>query len=953
MGSGAASLKVDGDKLPETQASPQCPPDAGTGGSVAASSSTAKVHHDSSAEPMHMSGRMSSKGSTNACSGSRENRGIRKTERHSVVAIGTSVCHTGSTDSIVALPTPTVQREAKKKPIDAKTRDFLRKILRKHFVFMTLQESEFDAVIDALGSIQLNSGEVVFAQGEKGDSCYFIQSGVYSVSIDGKDLKRLGENETFGELALLYHMARSATITCVEAGELWQMDSASFRGCIEKLSSTQHARAETFLKSDHNFSGLPAADIRLLARACSLQQFSDGDEILREGEAGNWMFVIISGKVVPTDPRLSELFERAGSILGSQGLIYGRPQPCGARAKGSVTCLSLARTSLGKLTDRIEDVLRRCAFKDVLSSLPKKANEQEFFRCLSEEEQHRLVSTAEDAVFDPREILVVPGDPAQLLVVIEGEVAVLPSLKLPVREDRDVLKVDNKEDITTSAQRVLTDGMGWGIHPELLDGVPMSAFTIARTRVRVHRITYNSALAALGDSIANIARMNDIKKVLSDIFLFKNLNREQIDRVVRRLQQCRFSAGEVIVRQGDPAQHFFLIQSGTIVVKKGEVVLRTLGRWDYFGERGLLLSELRSASCLALEESICLSLDDGTFFDIVGMFRKELERRMHLQDLNIAISDLKCKAVVGRGTFGVVRLVYPKAKEQTLYALKCVKKFHVVKNNQEKAIVMERDVNAQCYHPCIVQFIKTFQDKHSIYFLTEFLGGGDMFFALREIGALTKLQSQFFSGSICLALEYLHGRGIMHRDLKPENVLLDFEGTAKLVDFGCCKQEIRTTTIIGTPEYMAPEVISGKGYTCIIDWWSLGVMIHEFIVGPLPFGADTDDQMAIFRSILHDELVIPGYVKDLDAAALVLGMLTKDPERRIASGTTGAKEIKEHPYYRGFNWDALAGGFFEPPWKPNVEALMKNWEPPDGEIMDHVSKEKVTFGRGMEWARSF
>ena len=113
----------------------------------------------------------------------------------------------------------------------------------------------------------------------------------------------------------------------------------------------------------------------------------------------------------------------------------------------------------------------------------------------------------------------------------------------------------------------------------------------------------------------------------------------------------------------------------------------------------------------------------------------------------VSFEDLNYKAVLGRGAFGVVRLVYPKGKDSTLYALKGLKKWHVVKNGQEKSVVMERDVNAQCYHPCIVQFIKTFQDKQKIYFLTEFLGGGDVFFALREIGALTKLQSQFFSRS--------------------------------------------------------------------------------------------------------------------------------------------------------------------------------------------------------------
>merc|ERR1719487_2174582 len=334
---------------------------------------------------------------------------------------------------------------------------------------------------------------------------------------------------------------------------------------------------------------------------------------------------------------------------------------------------------------------------------------------------------------------------------------------------------------------------------------------------------------------------------------------------------------------------------------------------------------MRSATCQAVEPCVCLVLDADDFFDIVGMFRKELERRMHLQDLNIKIEDLHCKAVVGRGTFGTVRLVHHKRDENKSYALKGVKKHEVVKGNQQKSIVMEREVNKQCYHPCIMQFIKTFQDKDNVYFLTEFLGGGDLFYAIREIGYLTKLHSQFFSGTIVLALEYLHARSIMYRDLKPENVLLDFNGAAKLVDFGCCKREVRTHTLVGTPDYMAPEVIKQQGYTCVCDWWSLGVMMYEFVVGPLPFGADATDQMSLFKAILKEPLEFPDYISDEPAKNLIAGLLERKTEKRMGSSTQGAKEMKAHDYYSDFNWDALGGGFHEPPWSPPVEALMKNW----------------------------
>merc|ERR1719240_1553318 len=260
------------------------------------------------------------------------------------------------------------------------------------------------------------------------------------------------------------------------------------------------------------------------------------------------------------------------------------------------------------------------------------------------------------------------------------------------------------------------------------------------------------------------------------------------------------------------------------------------------------------------------------------------------------------KAVVGRGTFGIVKLVYHKDEESKVYALKCVNKKQVVRMQQQKSIQVEREINAQCYHPCIVQFIKTFQDAEEVYFLTEFLGGGDLFYAIREIGMLTKLQSQFYSASIVLALEYLHARSIMYRDLKPENVLLDFKGNAKLVDFGCCKKETRTKTLVGTPEYFAPETILGKGYTCAIDWWALGVMLHEFVVGPLPFGRESEDQLDLFREILEAPLSFPNYITDETAVSIITGLLERTPELRTGGSVRGCKELKEHSYYASFDW---------------------------------------------------
>jgi len=290
--------------------------------------------------------------------------------------------------------------------------------------------------------------------------------------------------------------------------------------------------------------------------------------------------------------------------------------------------------------------------------------------------------------------------------------------------------------------------------------------------------------------------------------------------------------------------------------------------------------------------------------------------------------------------------------------LKGVKKLEVVKGAQQRSIVMEREVNKQCYHPCIMQFIKTFQDKDHVYFLTEFLGGGDLFYAIREIGDLSKPQVHFYSASIALALEHLHGHGIMYRDLKPENVMLSEHGHCKLTDFGCCKKGTRSNTIVGTPEYLAPEVILGKGYTYSVDWWALGVMLHEFIVGPLPFGRETDDQLELFREILEAPLEFPRSIKDEFGISLISGLLDRAPELRLGCSSRGSKEIQEHRYYSGFDWMALSGQYMTPPWKPDTRELKASWEafeeiPLVAEGEKLYTKEDALNQSGMEWAAVF
>lgn len=833
--------------------------------------------------------------------------------------------------------------------VSPENKHFLKKVLQKHFLFAALEDEERDTIIPYMKMQKVTTGEVIFTQGQKGDCCYIIQTGVFTVSIDDRHVKQLRPKHTFGELAMLYNVNRTATVACSQEGVVWMMDGNGFRMAMEKLGDKHLQRAMGFLRNDPSFCHMNEDEHKLLAAACSVQVFGSGVQILREGEVGDWMFIVIEGTVQTVDRFGNQAVKKPGTILGSAGLMYTKQQVAGAKAIDNVTCLALGKSSLERLIGPVEDVLRRSAIKALLVDNVGKSVELNFFKQLTDEQQNLTIDKFESASFNQGEAVANHGAKAQLIVVIEGEVAVLPSNAPEASLD------STPEAIRAAAKEVLSSGMSYG-GEGLVQNATVQEHIIAISPCRLHRITNEMVSEALSAPLAEVIRLNEIKKVLSDIFLFKNLTNEQIERTVRSLERKQYAPGQNIVQQGEEAKNFYLIQTGTIRVTKDGQSLRNLGRWDYFGERALLLSEKRSATCQAEEACTCLSLEKSIFHDIVGIFRHELEHRMNLQDLNITMQDLRLKAVVGRGSFGVVKLVHHRSDETRLYALKCVSKKQVVKQGQQKSIVIERDINAQCYHPCIMQFIKTFQDSKFVYFLTEFLGGGDLFYAIREIGNLTKTQAQFYGGSITLALEYLHARSIMYRDLKPENVLLDFKGNAKLVDMGCCKKALRTNTLVGTPEYFAPETILGKGYSCAIDWWALGVMMHEFIVGPLPFGRDTEDQLELFREILEAALQFPSYVTDETSIAMVSGLLERTPELRLGASTRGAKEIKEHAYFAHFNWDGLAGRYLQAPWTPNQRKLQSHWEMQEGEqtfVGEGEMNAAAKAEPGMEWAATF
>eukprot|EP01071_Lankesteria_metandrocarpae_P005373 Lankesteria_metandrocarpae@DN3972_c0_g1_i1.p1 len=283
------------------------------------------------------------------------------------------------------------------------------------------------------------------------------------------------------------------------------------------------------------------------------------------------------------------------------------------------------------------------------------------------------------------------------------------------------------------------------------------------------------------------------------------------------------------------------------------------------------------------------------------------------------VEDFKLVRTLGTGSFG--RVFLAKHRDDTAglpCAIKRLKKAAVIKQKQVDHIVSEKRILASIKHPFIVEMVATFKDDRYLYIVMEYVVGGEFFTHLRKCRRFEDITAKFYAAQITCIFEYLHAKNIIYRDLKPENILVASDGYLKLTDFGFAKIiEYRTYTLCGTPEYIAPEVLLNKGHGKPVDWWTLGILIFEMIVGYPPF--IDEEPMGIYQKILGGKIVFPKYF-DKYARALVKRLLTHDLGKRYGNLKAGVEDIKQHRWFGGLNWDELLEKRQPAPYRPTVRS---------------------------------
>nr|XP_016940545.1 cGMP-dependent protein kinase 1 isoform X2 [Drosophila suzukii] len=460
----------------------------------------------------------------------------------------------------------------------------------------------------------------------------------------------------------------------------------------------------------------------------------------------------------------------------------------------------------------------------------------------------------------------------------------------------------------------------------ILYNAPRQATIQAATDARVWKITRETFRAIMQIS-GSREREENLQFLRSAPFL-QEFDQSLLLKVVDLLQRKFYETDSCIVREGEVGNEFYIIRCGTVTIKKRdeqqqEQIVAKRKRGDYFGEQALLNADVRQASVYAdAPGTEVLMLDREAFISYLGTIKQLREKpssqrsdtsgRSSNKSLEfdneysqVAISELKKIATLGCGAFGRVDLV---ALGQQALALKIIKKIEVVKQDQIEHVYNEKNVMIKCRHsPFIVQLYRTYRNDKYVYFLMEACMGGDVWTVMSKRQYFDEKTAKFIAGCVVEAFDYLHSHNFIYRDLKPENLMLGTDGYCKLVDFGFAKfvrHNEKTNTFAGTPEYVAPEIILDRGHDRAVDYWALGILVYELLVGKTPFRGV--NQIKIYQQILSgiDVIHMPSRIPK-SAQHLVRHLCKQLPAERLGYQRKGIADIKRHSWFESLDWQRL------------------------------------------------
>jgi len=695
----------------------------------------------------------------------------------------------------------------------------------------------------------------------------------------------------------------------------------------------------------HLLNNLTNSQLAKLADKLEPEDFNKDTNLMTQGEMGDKFFIITEGVcevLVEENGDLNLITTLGiGDYCGEQALIQDVKRNATVRAKFWTSCLTLDRHSFHKiLADNNVHFAKREAKRQAIDT--ENLDDVQIDLTKFEEKSTMLVQWLFDCVKDNLLFKNLSKEQNKLLIGHMALTTVIANENLITQgEEGDTFYVVQKGSFLVSIDGETVQRISKGEctgELALIHGAPRAATVTAQGKCEVWYITRNVYRKVL--MVFSKEQSYQNVKFLKNVALFQPLLAKEIQVLVKALYENIFTAGEVIFSQGEAGNRFYIVKSGEVegVMTGEKAETFKLTRGEFFGERALLKNEPRAATMTAKTQVCCLVLSRNDFTILMGPLQDMLNRQAdeykkspstrNLINTKLAVREetrypsleeleKSTIGILGTGAFGTVTLVMD-YKTNNSYALKAIRKAQILELGQHNHILNEKKVMSSLDSPFLVNLLNTYKDKWKVYFLIDVCLGGELFTILRKKQSFDEPTAKFYTGCVIEAFAYMHSNDTIYRDLKPENLVVTVKGYLKVTDFGFAKVVMDTTyTLCGTPDYLAPEIVSGQGHGRGVDWWTLGILIYEMLASFPPFF--DKDQLSTYRKIINGKVRFPKYISP-EAKDLIGRLLTLRQTKRLGVIKGGADRIRISSWFAKFDWVALKSQTMPAPFIPTVKS---------------------------------
>ena len=744
---------------------------------------------------------------------------------------------------------------------------------------------------------------------------------VESYSKISEQKKILREGDTFGELALLERKKRRETVKTLEFSILYQLDGKIFREIVTNINKKELNSRLEFISLVPIFDSIKNIELNSLASSMLKCTYDNDEIIFKKGDIGDSLFIIKEGEVNCEINNNIIRVLKSKDFFGEYAVLFNIPRSLSCVARNKITCYKITDSLL---IETFGNDYKNIILKSILKEGFKKSK---FLSILSNDSYiDQIYMNIKIKLYNNGEVILDKSEfdekNKKLYVIISGNI---------------VSKNNNSIEILGTRTELYGENL-------LKTSFKLTFDLIAQEEVRLMEIEWNSILKILNNnneknnisSRINNKKTNDSsslvkKKTLSFFSLLEYLKRNDFFKITsdhKLIKICslmikeKYKKDDYIFKEGETGDKFYLIKKGKVNVIKNNKIIREMENGTCFGELALLSNEPRSATIQAETDCSLYILTKKNFNENIDKNMLEyLKIKISLQDnFNMTLNDFYFVKKLGQGKFGSVSLVHNK---KNYYAIKAVSRDAAERQKiLIKYFIEEKKVLLKIDHPFIMKLVRTFKDEENVFYLTEFINGkglGKYLEKKPQDKFHNKTETQFYISFLFIILNYLNSKNIIHRDLKPDNIIIDNKGYLKLIDFGTALIiKDFTSTITGTPHYIAPEVLLGKGYSYSCDYWSIGIITHEIYYNYYPFGNDANDPMQVYKEVLQKEVKLP-IQGNSSVNSFIMNLLKKNVSKRICN----IESAKKHNFFKDFNWEDLIDFQMIPPFVPKLFPIKK------------------------------